>query len=113
MKETFGISEGLTGLAATLFAIFAILGGIKSISRVTQILVPCMAVFYMAGALAVIIMNLENLPGGIAAIVTMAFSPRAAAGGMGARWSYQHSRHCAGVYPGAYFPTRPVLAQQG
>lgn len=83
MKETFGISEGLTGLAATLFAIFAILGGIKSISRVTQILVPCMAVFYMAGALAVIIMNLENLPGGIAAIVTMAFSPRAAAGGMG------------------------------
>lgn len=83
MKETFGISEGLTGLAATLFAIFAILGGIKSISRVTQVLVPCMAVFYMAGALAVIAMNIENLPQGIAAIVTMAFSPRAAAGGMG------------------------------
>lgn len=83
VKETFGISEGLTGLIVTILSILVILGGIKAISKVTQIVVPCMAIFYMAGALAVIFMNISNLPSGIWQIVSMAFSPRAMAGGVG------------------------------
>lgn len=83
VKETFGVSEGLTGLIVTILSILVILGGIKAISKVTQIVVPCMAVFYMAGAVAVIFMNIGNLPSGIWQIVSMAFSPRAMAGGAG------------------------------
>lgn len=83
VKETFGVSEGLTGLIVTILSILVILGGIKAISKVTQIVVPCMAVFYMAGAVAVIFMNIGNLPSGIWQIVSMAFSPRAMAGGVG------------------------------
>lgn len=83
VKETFGINEGVTGLAATVLAILVILGGIRSISKVTQVVVPCMAVFYMLGALTVIFANIGNLPDGIRSIVQMAFSPRAAAGGFG------------------------------
>lgn len=83
LRETFGISEGLTGLAVTLASILVILGGIKSISKVTCVAVPCMAVFYMAGALIVIVTHLQNLPAGIHQILTMAFSPKAVAGGAG------------------------------
>ncbi|WP_230399720.1 alanine/glycine:cation symporter family protein [Novisyntrophococcus fermenticellae] len=83
LKESFGISEGITGLVVTILTILIILGGIKSISKITQIVVPCMAVFYMAGALLVIFMNIGNLPHGISQILTMAFSPKAMAGGVG------------------------------
>lgn len=83
VKETFGVSEGLTGLVVTILTILVILGGIQSISKITQVVVPCMAIFYMAGALLVILANIENLPGGVWQILTMAFSPKAMAGGAG------------------------------
>ncbi len=83
LDETFGISKGLSGLVVTLLTIFVILGGIKSISKITQVVVPCMAVFYMAGAILVILVNVRSLPAGIAQIIKMAFSPKAVAGGAG------------------------------
>lgn len=83
MNETFGISEALTGLAVTILAILVILGGIRTIAKVTQVVVPCMAIFYLAGAFLVILVNFRNLPGGILEIIKMAFSPKAAAGGVG------------------------------
>lgn len=83
VKETFGISEGLTGLIVTILSILVILGGIRAISKVTMVVVPCMAIFYMAGAAAVIVMNIGNLPEGIWQMAAMAFSPKAVAGGVG------------------------------
>lgn len=83
LEETFGISESLSGLVVTILTILVILGGIKSISKITQIVVPCMAVFYMAGAILVILVNIRNLPAGIIQIIKMAFSPKAIAGGAG------------------------------
>lgn len=83
MYETFGISEGLTGLVVTILTILVILGGIKSISKITQVVVPCMAIFYLVGALLVILVNIENLPKGVWQILTMALSPKAMAGGAG------------------------------
>ena len=68
------------GLAALVALI--ILGGIKSIARVTSRLVPFMVVFYIAGALAVIALNAANLPAAIASIFTGAFTPSGALGGV-------------------------------
>lgn len=83
LNETFGIPRSATGLAITILTILVVLGGISSISKVTQVVVPVMAVFYMVGALTVIIVNRQQLPSGIWMILTMAFSPRAVAGGVG------------------------------
>jgi len=83
VKEIWGISSATTGLVVTIAVILVVLGGIKTISKVTLILVPIMAILYLAGAAAVIITHLENLPEGIRMILTMAFSAEAVAGGVG------------------------------
>lgn len=81
--ETFGIAPAKTGLVLTILVILVILGGIQSISRLTLYMVPCMALFYILGALAVIFVHFRQLPQGIAEICSMALTGRAAAGGVG------------------------------
>ena len=83
VEETFGIDASLTGLLITIVVILAVLGGIKSISKVTVIMVPVMAILYLTGAVAVIFSHLENLSEGIRMIFSMAFSVEAVAGGVG------------------------------
>lgn len=83
MKETFGIRQAETGLILTILVIIVVLGGIRSISRLTLYLVPCMALFYIVGALIVIAAHIEQLPAGIGQILRMAFTGKAAAGGVG------------------------------
>lgn len=80
---TFGVPTWITGLILTVMSFLVILGGIKSIGRVTGVIVPFMAVFYVLAALLVIIINIQNVPAGIVEIITMAFSPTAMAGGVG------------------------------
>lgn len=65
------------GLGMALLTAAVIIGGIKSIARVTSAVVPLMAVIYVLGCLAVISVNLENLPSALAQIVTGAVSPEA------------------------------------
>ena len=83
VNEVWGISSATTGLVVTIAVILAVLGGIKTISKVTLILVPVMAILYLAGAMAVIVTHLEKLSEGIQMIFTMAFSVKAVAGGVG------------------------------
>ena len=83
LVETFSIPTWMTGLVITVLAIFIIVGGIKNISKVSQVVVPSMAVFYVIAGLVVIVGNIGNLPSGIAKIFSMAFSTKAAAGGVG------------------------------
>ncbi len=83
VEVTFGVKPALTGLIVTIVTILVVLGGIRMIAGVTQILVPVMAIFYMIGALAVILVHMQNLPGGLWMIFSMAFSPTALAGGVG------------------------------
>ena len=59
-----------------------IIGGIKSIARVTSRLVPLMALAYVMGSLTVIFLNAERIPWAVSAIATEAFSPTAMSGGM-------------------------------
>ncbi|MFI6576193.1 alanine/glycine:cation symporter family protein [Nocardiopsis sp. NPDC050513] len=70
------------GVALALFVAFVIIGGIKSIARVTSVMVPVMAVVYVLACLTVITVNIGGLPGAVAQIVTGAFSPEGVAGGV-------------------------------
>lgn len=81
VKTTFNINEWVTGLALVIFAGLSIIGGIKSIGRVTAFFVPFMAVFYIIGGLIVLVMNFNLIPGAVALIFTDAFTGQAVAGG--------------------------------
>ncbi|MCH5266139.1 MAG: alanine:cation symporter family protein [Lachnospiraceae bacterium] len=82
LNETFGVPVTVIGIVITVFALLIIVGGIKAISKVSSVVVPVMAVFYMICGLVVIIGNIQNLPAGVADIFSMAFSVRAVSGGM-------------------------------
>jgi AGCS family alanine or glycine:cation symporter len=85
VRETFHLSTWWTGAVMTVFTAVVILGGIRSIARVCEALVPFMALFYIAGCLALLVMEAEKLPATLRLIVETAFSGQAAIGGfMGA-----------------------------
>lgn len=65
----------------TCLVIFFIFGGIKRIVKITDILVPIMAVLYVGIVLIMILMNLERLPWFFYTVVTEAFSPNSIFGG--------------------------------
>lgn len=81
LTVTFGVRPAVTGLTLSLLTILVILGGIGTIAKVTEYLVPCMAVFYLFGTGMVIFTHLHNLPAGIMQILWGAFCPKALAGG--------------------------------
>ncbi len=82
LHTTFRIPMWATGVAITVLALFIILGGIKSISKVSQVVVPLMAVFYIIAGIVIILGNLSNVPSGLAMIFKMAFSVKAVGGGL-------------------------------
>lgn len=82
IEDTFGVSTWIVGIVITVLALVIIVGGIKSISKVSQVVVPLMAVFYIIAGLIVIVINWHNLPAGVSMIFKMAFSPKAVGGGL-------------------------------
>ncbi len=76
--DGFGWLIGLI-LAAVVFSV--IIGGIKSIARVTEKIVPFMAIFYCIFAIIVILMNIDSLPQAISNVFTGAFTGEGVAGG--------------------------------
>ena len=81
VRDTFHISPWITGALMTLLTAVVILGGIRSIARVCQALVPFMAIVYVAGCLVLLIMNASTLPQTVTLILTSAFTGQAALGG--------------------------------
>ncbi|SNT38983.1 amino acid carrier protein [Actinomadura meyerae] len=81
VEDEWGLTPWATGVIVTLLAAAVILGGIKSIGRITSAFVPVMIVFYIVGAAAVLIYEIEELPGAIGLIFTDAFSGTSATGG--------------------------------
>lgn len=71
----------LVGLILAAVVFMVIIGGIKSIARVTEKLVPFMALFYCLFAIIVILMNAASLPTAISNIFTGAFTGEGVAGG--------------------------------
>lgn len=82
INSTFHVPTWVVGIVITILALVIIVGGIKTISKVSQIVVPFMAIFYIAAGIIVILGNLSNLPAGLAMIFKMAFSVKAVGGGM-------------------------------
>nr|WP_152602199.1 alanine/glycine:cation symporter family protein [Cryobacterium roopkundense] len=69
------------GLVFALAVAAVIIGGIKSIAKVTEKIVPFMAVLYIIGCLAVIFTNFTAIPDAISQIFVGAFNPEGIAGG--------------------------------
>ena len=85
MQDSFGIDRLWTGIALAAISGFIIFGGIHRIAKVSDVVVPIMAIGYLAMALIVILLNITSLPGVIYDIVTNAFGlQEAVGGGMGA-----------------------------
>jgi alanine or glycine:cation symporter, AGCS family len=78
---SFGIKHIITGGILTVILGFIMIGGIKRIAKVSERLVPFMAITYFLGALLIIFSNLENLIPSIAAIAGDLFTGSAATGG--------------------------------
>lgn len=83
--DAFGIPVVYTGLGMAVIVSLIIFGGIKRIARVTEVLVPVMAVGYLLIAMVVLGMNLPRIPEVILLIVNSAFGlEQAVGGGIGA-----------------------------
>lgn len=81
MTETFNISPYITGAVMAILTGIVILGGVKSIARVCEKLVPFMAIFYVLGCIIILAMNSSYVAPAISLIFESAFTPRAAGGG--------------------------------
>ena len=81
VQATFHVPTYITGIVLMIFTALVILGGIKSIGKVTGVVVPIMIIFYMAGALLVLLLNIDAIPKAIVLVIQQAFTPTAASGG--------------------------------
>lgn len=80
-KETLGIDYWQTGIILAVLTAIVIIGGIKSIAKVCEALVPFMAIFYVLGCFILLLINYSTVPQAIGLIFQSAFSGQAAMGG--------------------------------
>ena len=71
----------ISGILLTIFAALVLIGGLKRISSVAQVIVPFMAVTYFIVTLAILVYNFREIPNALATIVQSAFGLRAVGGG--------------------------------
>lgn len=79
--ETYHLSPWISGSAMTILTAVVILGGIKSIARFCEFLVPFMAIFYVLGCVYLLWLHSETLPTTLTLIFKTAFTGQAALGG--------------------------------
>ena len=78
----YSIAALITGAIVTLFAALVIIGGIKRISKVSEFVVPFMAILYVVTCLVLVMSNLSAIPAAFATIIEGAFNPSAVTGGV-------------------------------
>lgn len=81
MNTAFGIPSWIVGLILALISGFIFVGGVQRLASVTEKLVPIMAIIYIVGGLALIIMRIKYIPETFALIFKYAFRPDAIIGG--------------------------------
>lgn len=82
-QESFLIgSAWIFGLIVAVLVGLVTVGGIKSIAKITTVLVPTMCIMYIVSGLIVIIAHFANIPSALVMIVNEAFHPTAVAGGV-------------------------------
>ena len=80
-NTAFGLPQWIMGLVLAVLALFVFLGGTGRIAKITELIVPVMAAFYIVGSLIVIIFNAKEIPYALHAIVVGAFAPSSIVGG--------------------------------
>jgi len=93
LHATFGLNKMLVGGVLAILLGFVIIGGIKRIAKVTEKLVPSMAIIYFVGAILVILYNYDNILPSLKLVATTIFSGTSAVGGfLGATFAFAFNR---------------------
>lgn len=79
---TYSWTVVIASLILAVCVALVVIGGVKRIATVAQVIVPFMAVIYIVFGLVLIFMNLEAVPGAFVTIVKGAFNPQAVTGGV-------------------------------
>ncbi|AWW28957.1 sodium:alanine symporter [Echinicola strongylocentroti] len=82
VQNAFGVPVEYTGLIITFFLALIIIGGVKRISKVAEVVVPFMAAAYILMALVIIGANIAEVPGVLMVIIKSAFNLEAAFSGV-------------------------------
>ena len=82
VQENVGIPKAAVGIAVAVLTAIVIFGGIKSIAKVCEKLVPFMAIFYVLGCIIILGINYDYIIPALSTIFKLAFTPGAAAGGL-------------------------------
>ncbi len=82
LGKDYSIVTVITAIILAFVVGLVVIGGIQRISKVSQVIVPFMAILYIVAVLVLIIANIEKLPDALATIVEYAFGAKAAAGGV-------------------------------
>ena len=81
--NSLGMPTEVTGIILVVCSMAVLIRGVRSIGKVSSFIVPSMAFFYILFTVIIVIVNFENVPGGLAVMFQMAFSTEAVAGGVG------------------------------
>lgn len=81
LEVSFGIAPLMTDVVLTILVGIIILGGLQSIAKAAEKIVPAMAVVYIVAVISLLIINREQLPMAIELVFVNAFAPTAAMGG--------------------------------
>ncbi|MDD3294475.1 MAG: amino acid carrier protein, partial [Geobacteraceae bacterium] len=81
LQEALGLDPLITGIVLTVSTAAVFLGGVKSIGRVSAVMVPAMACIYVAGCVAILFRYAGEVPGALMLVLHDAFTGTAAAGG--------------------------------
>lgn len=82
VQENVGIPKAAVGIAVAVLTAIVIFGGIKSIAKVCEKLVPFMAIFYVLGCIIILGINYDYIIPALSTIFKLAFTPGASAGGL-------------------------------
>lgn len=78
---TVSLATVICGAVVTVLVALVLLGGVKRIAKVSEIIVPFMAVAYVLFAIIILIFNLKSIPSAVATVFSSAFNPKALLGG--------------------------------
>lgn len=81
VRETFNGNTLITGIVVAILVGIIVFGGLKRIAKVTEVVVPGMALVYVGAGLVIVLMNISEIPNVLSLIFSYAFEPMAAFGG--------------------------------
>jgi AGCS family alanine or glycine:cation symporter len=93
LEGDFGIPSWVTGIVLSVLVALVLIGGLKWITKVCELIVPFMAAIYVLGCIILLILNRAYLGQAITMIVSAAFTPRALGGGFVAATLMQAARY--------------------